>query len=294
MSYKSLFTSLVSVFVSAGVLLGATVAEWNFDQDLSLAGASFADYPATDLSGNGNTMLGYDAAVGAFYSTLGDTPSGAGLSLDANGSQDGYVLDSAVNGWTPLTWTVEAAVLLDGASGARTFIGKDGSSTGAWESDFYLQASGDTGEFRVLFKTVSGQRVDLRSGVVPVVGQWYRLAAVSDGANAYLYVDDGTGYALTGSVALTGATPEDNRLANGGGSGWTFMRGWFRGRFVDHVDGRIDNIRFSDTELAPGEFLPIFKGTLIMISSLGGVLCPLSGVLLLFAWRGRKQHGSVN
>ncbi len=277
------FLSTFSIVLLSGVLHGATVAEWNFDQDLSLAGASFADYPATDLSGNGNTMLGYDAAAGASYSALGDTPSGAGLSLDANGSQDGYVLDNgAVNGWTPLTWTVEAAVFLDAASGWRTLIGKDGSSTGASESDFYLQACGDTGEFRVLFKTVSGQRVELRSGVVPVIGQWYRLAAVSDGDNAYLYVDAGTGYVLTGSVALTGATSEDNRLANGGGSVWTFLRGWFSRRYTDHVDGRIDNIRFSDTALSPADFLSTgSKGTVIMISSVGGWLTVLSTLMLV-------------
>jgi len=272
MSYKSLFTSLVSVFVSAGALLhGATVAEWNFDQDLSLVGASLADASGVDITGNGNTMLGYDQFYGATYSALGDTPNGTGLSMEANGNNDGYVANAnagALRYWSPSNWTVEATVSLDGLSGWRTLIGKDGSTSGSNESDFYLQACGDTGEFRVLFKTVSGQRVDLRSGVVPDLGRWYQLAVVSDGATVSLYVNDGAGYALAGSVALTGATADDNRLSDGNGSAWIFMRGWYQGKSVDRVDGRMDNIRFSDVALSPAEFLSTgSKGTLILISS---------------------------
>ena len=38
------------------------------------------------------------------------------------------------------------------------------------------------------------------------------------------------------------------------GLNWTFGRGWYNGGFVDHIDGRMDNIRFSDVAL-PNEDL---------------------------------------
>ena len=67
------FLSTFSMALLAGMLQGATVAEWDFDQDLSLAGTSLADTSATDLAGNGNAMLGYDHFYGATYSALTDT-----------------------------------------------------------------------------------------------------------------------------------------------------------------------------------------------------------------------------
>lgn len=50
------------------------------------------------------------------------------------------------------------------------------------------------------------------------------------------------------------AIPADNALASGGFN-WTFGRGWFNNNFVDHITGYLDDVRFSDTALAPNQFL---------------------------------------
>jgi len=38
---------------------------------------------------------------------------------------------------------------------------------------------------------------------------------------------------------------------------WTFGRGWYNGGFVDHIDGRMDNIRFTTGALAKEDLIPL-------------------------------------
>ena len=293
---KKLLSTFSAMALLAGMLQGATVAEWDFDQDLSLAGLQLSESsPGTDVSGNGNTMLGYNTTSSAWYSSLGETSSGVGLSMEAEGGQDGYVInsnDGALRYWNPLTWTIEATVSVDGTSGWRTFIGKDGTSFSKAESDFYLQARGDTGEFRLLLSTTSGQRVEINSGVVLEANRWYQVAAVSDGTQVSFYVNDGDGYVLVGSEALTGATDDENRLSSGNDSGWTFLRGWWNGKLVDRVDGRIDNIRFSDAALSTDALIPMAhnKGTLILVSSVSAWILFFGAGLLRKEFLGNRAR----
>jgi len=237
------------------------VGEWNFDQNLAYAGTALSAHPATDLTGNGNTMYGYDPTYGPAYSGLGATPSGSGLSINANGAQDAYLDDDVsspsfnLNTWSPESWTIEASVVMDALGTWETFIGKDGTSHGVPESDFYLQKTDDVGDVRISLATVSGQRVIINTGFFPTVGQWFHLAVASDGSTLSIYVNNGSGWSLKGSAALTGGSAANNALANGNGANWTFMRGWYDGGFGDHVDGRIDNIRFTQGALSPDAFL---------------------------------------
>jgi len=238
------------------------VGEWNFDQNLAYAGTTLYANPAADITGNGNTMYGLDPNSG-LYSPLNWTPSGSGLSLNANGSQYAYLDDNAsspsfnLNTWSPETWTIEASVVMAvNLTGWRTFIGKDGGTIpGSPASDFYLQKSDDVGDVRISLATVSGQRVDLNTGFFPVAGQWFHLAVTSDGSTLSIYVNNGSGWILKGSAALTGGSAANNALANGNGANWTFMRGWYDGSYVDHVQGRMDNIRFAQGALTPDGFL---------------------------------------
>ncbi len=228
-----------------------TVAHWSFDQ--GTAGTPFTGMPALDLSGNNNTMYGYNDFYGPSYST--DTASGSGLSSRHDGNhQDGYTAGGVVNTWSPLTWTIEISVKLDTLSGWNTLIGRDG-SIGGPESDFYLQNNGYDDRFRVNFNTVGGTRCAIDSNFVPTAGQWYGLAVVSDGNTVTMYADkqDGNGYQSVGSNVIGGA---NNALAQTGAN-WTFGRGWYNGGFGDNITGNLDNIRFSDAALAPSQFIPL-------------------------------------
>ena len=234
------------------------IAYWNFDE--GTAGQLFFANPADDLSGNGYTMYGADQNSGPAYSVTGKTPTGKGLSLDTlSGSRDGFTTHPTLNEWKPVQWTIEATVELDSAKGAITLIGRDGSASGSPLSDFYLQKNDLSNSWRVDFSTVGGQRVTIDANIPPTAKTWYQLAVTSDGSTVRFYVNDlsnNEGFKETGSVELTGATPADNALASNG-KNWTFGRGWYNSKFVDHLDGRLDEIRFSDTALKVEEFLKV-------------------------------------
>lgn len=249
---------LLGLVLPASTAFANTVAYWNFDE--GSAGQLFFANPADDLSGNGYTMYGADQNYGPAYSVTGKTASGKGLSLDTlNGKRDGFTTHPTLNEWKPVKWTIEVTVELDSANGVATVIGRDGSASGNPLSDFYLQKNDASNSWRVDFSTAGGQRVTIDANVPPTAKTWYQLAVTSDGSTVRFYVNDlsgNEGFKETGSATLTGATPADNALAPTG-KNWTFGRGWRDGKFVDNLDGRLDEIRFSDTALKVEEFLKV-------------------------------------
>lgn len=253
---------LLTGLLGVSSLHATTVAYWNFDE--GTPGGFFSDDPADDLSGNGYSMSGFSTTFGPAYTATGATASGSGLALDTiNGGRDGYTTNATINAWSPEQWTIEATVSLDAVGGFLTVIGRDGSSFASALSDFYLQknasANGGLGAWRVDFSTGSGQRVTMDTPFAPAVGVYYQLAVTSDGSNAKFFVNDlsgNLGYQEVANVALTGADAAANALASPNAN-WTFGRGWYNGSFVDHIDGTIDEVRFSDTALPSSEFITI-------------------------------------
>lgn len=237
---------------------GGTVGYWNFDNGtpgtpMNNTGLT-GQIGTVDLSGNDFHMYAWDATSGPSFSLEGQTPTGEGLSSRHNGGQDGYTKDAYINNWSAASWTIELAVKLDTLTGWQTMIGRDGSAQGEAESDFYFQKQDTSDTFRINFDTVGGQRYILDANFTVTAGQWYYLAAVSDGTTLTLYADklDGNGYGIVGSLAMN--TANNNAFASGSDN-WTFGRGWFNGSFVDHITGNLDDIRFTDKALAPTEFL---------------------------------------
>lgn len=253
--------------VSALSASAATVASWNFDS--GTAGTAFSATPVVDASGNGNTMFGFDAYWGPSYSATTVTGSGLSSRHDAN-HQDGYTAGAPVNTWAPLAWTIEVTLKLDSYAGWNSIIGRDGSNSGP-ESNFYLQNNGIDDRFRVNFLTAGGQRYVLDSDFVPVANQWYGLAVTSDGTTLNMLADklDGNGYVNVGTLGLNNLN--DNTLAQNGAN-WTFGRGWYNGWFVDHISGNLDNIRFSDTALAPAQLLAVPEPGSLSLLGLGAAL----------------------
>jgi hypothetical protein len=107
---------------------------------------------------------------------------------------------------------------------------------------------------RVAFATVSDEHYELFSSLIPEPGKWYHLAIVTDGDRLDMYADefDGNGFRNIGSLTMEPGI--DHSLRPTGN--WTFGRGWFNGNFVDHIDGNMDNIRFSDEALTTDQLLP--------------------------------------
>ncbi|WP_094759003.1 family 43 glycosylhydrolase [Sedimentisphaera salicampi] len=237
---------------------GITVAHWNFDNGPAGTPMNNSGYTGQlsvpDLSGNDYGLYAWDDFYGPSFSQEGQTPSGLGLSCRLSGGQDVYTKDDAINNWSPEVWTIELAVKLDNPGGWQTFIGRDGSSQGETEADFYLQKNGVNDRFRINFDTVGGQRYILDSEFPAQAGQWYYLAAVSNGEQLKMYADklDGEGSQVVGRMQMDASS--NNSLA-ASGYNWTIGRGWYNGVYTNHVSGFIDDVRFSSEALEPSEFL---------------------------------------
>ena len=246
--------ALGCILVFLSPVYAATVAYWDFEDGTS--GLPFSDMP---LGGsvdqvNNHVMRGYNSTYGPSFTD--QTPTGEGLGAYCNGGQDGYTDDSFLDNWSPQEWTIEISVRLGDLSGWNTIIGRDQSSLGASEADFYFQNNGIDDRFRVNYLTVGGRRWILDSEFIPVANQWYHLALTSDGSTLNMYCDklDNNGYQNVGSLDISVQTLTENALAYTGNA-WTFGRGWYGGNNVDQIVGYFDNLRLSDTALEPSEFL---------------------------------------
>jgi hypothetical protein len=238
------------LFAAPSLLAQKTLAHWNFDSGAE--GMAFSVRPAEDLSGNAYVIYGYDNVVGPSYSA--ETSTQTGLSLRTTPPQDGYTLDSTLNNWSPTEWTIEVSLRINKTEGWITFIGRDGTSwPGTAKSDFYFQKNGTNDRLRLDFAAADGGRYILEAPFAVIPGTWYHVALVCDGSKVSMHVDrgDGSGYQVAASTALAGT----NNALVASGLNWTFGRGWYSGKHADHVDGCLDDIRFSEGALTPAQFL---------------------------------------
>ncbi len=245
---------------SAGYVSSDTVAFWDFENSTESGDVPYEGQPfnssqsaagthGTADAVRGLVMHGYNEYSGAYFTSEN---MGSGFAMGCDAHNDGFVTDASFITFAPEQWTIEATVRLDDLGGWETFIGKSGSYNGQATADFYFQKMGDgSGRIQCLFLTASEERVSVKSTTVMDVDRWYGIAAASDGTNAYLYIDSGYGYQLedTYTFANAGVDVSDNVLI-GVANSWVFGRGWYSGA-TDHIDGRIDNVRFSSACLTP-------------------------------------------
>ena len=237
----------------------ATIAMWDFEDGVD--GQAFT--PSGDANGSGGSvdtansilMRGWDSYYGPSFTSATSDHTGLAMS-NADSHQDGYVTEGALHNWSPTAWTIEATVYLESIAGWNTLIGRDGSSQSEPESDFYLTNNGIDDKFRINIDTTGGQRWILDGDYTVETDTWYAVAAMSDGETLSMWLDDGTGYQMVGSLDITSQTVAENALPDTA-LNWTFGRGWYNGGFVDHIDGRMDNIRFSDEALASSALIPL-------------------------------------
>jgi len=255
----------------------ATVAYWDFES--GVAGQPFTPIGNPNGSGgavdtaNGILMRGWNDFFGPSY-TSSTSPNGGSLGMNnADNHQDGYVTEGALHNWGPTAWTIETHVYLENLGGWNTLIGRDGSSQAEAESDFYLVNNGIDDKFRINYDSVGGQRWVLDGNYSVQINTWYALAAVSDGSTLSMWLDDGTGYAQIGSLDITAQSVAQNGLP-ATAINWTFGRGWFGGNFVDHIDGKMDNIRFSDQALTPSQLIPLVvpEPSMLALAGIGAAM----------------------
>ena len=255
---------------------GATIAHWDFEE--GTPGQVFNDFDGGAANGangavdtvNGYLMRGWDNYYGPSFTSSSIPGSNVAMS-NADNHQDGYCTDADLTTWSPSVWTIECSIYLEEINGWETFIGRDGSSQSEPEADFYLVNNGIDDKFRVNFDTVGGTRWVLDGDYTVQTSYWYGLAVTSDGETLTMLLDDGSGFEVIGSMDISAQSVADNALAVTNFA-WTFGRGWYNGGFVDHIDGMMDNIRFSDTVLAPEELIAVPEPTTVILLGIGGMI----------------------
>ncbi|GAA5127320.1 hypothetical protein GCM10023212_31960 [Luteolibacter yonseiensis] len=255
-----------------------TVAYWRFeDGPLGQVAAGNNGEEAynntiTDSSGNGNHLRTYATFTSPSYiaavpgSTVPGTGASNAFSLDFAPNRDIYTgAGSSLPAASFTNFTIEAYVSFDSLGSWQTFIGRDDSGSpgqGAGpESLFYFQAMGDgSNKLRVQAMDSLNTIHNVSSISALSVNTWYHVAAVSNGTTMELYLDG----VLQGSTSFTGGLydPAQDTI-------WTIGRGQYGGNNGDFLDGKIDEVRFSDSALDSSLFLNVPEPGCFMLAVLG-------------------------
>ena len=157
---------------------------------------------------------------------------------------------------TYASFTIEAYVNFSSLTGFQTIIGRDDTSgsTGGVDGDpralLYLSKHYD-GHFRIEALTDGADFVMVESSVNPALNTWYHIAAVgdADAGTLTLYVNGTEAGSVSGFNGLYPSTTLP----------WSIGRGMYNGALVDFVSGSIDEVRITDSALAPNQFLNAFN-----------------------------------
>ncbi len=164
---------------------------------------------------------------------------------------------------TPAAFTIEASFKAESLTFFHTIVGRDDQYVATANGDLsslYFQVT-PTREVAIKFTDSDGYFHEAISAAdVVTTDQWYNMAGVSDGSTMSLYLDN----VLVAEVDLTAGGSTDTSMALGSSSGadwesgtWTVGRGMYAGGHTDRWFGHIDEVRISDTALAPSDFLSV-------------------------------------
>ncbi len=261
--------------------LSSTVAYWNFEEGTADSYVSYTRNAANlyegsipDRSGHGNNLSVWSTNWHRYRSVVAGalTPrTGAAntRSLQNAGSYPGFTaLNTGLTGWSPVAWTIEAAIRPeDATNGYQTFIGRDSQGTAISDpalAAFYFQLT-PSGALQVAFSDAGGRAWTLTSAANAIQdNKWHAVAATSNGTTLWLYrknISNGdAAYTLLGSLNLSGSANPALSTGSGKGGDWdpgvfTFARGLYNGAHTDRFFGHLDDIRFSGASLSPADFL---------------------------------------
>ncbi len=256
----------------------ATEAYWNFEEGTADA---YVTGPATDgtyigsildVSGNGNNLSPW-AANWEWYradAAAAATPQNEvanHLSVqNANNNNAMSAIGTSLTTWNPSAWTIEAAFKTDRTTGTQTIVGRD--SQGAYAGDtrvsaLYFSVRGSA--MAIQFTDTAGNNWNVASAAgVVAAGNWYAVAATSDGSTLSLYLKNVTAgdasYTLLGSLNISSSANPALSVGAGDGADWdagvfSVGRGLYNGGHADRFFGYLDDIRLSAKALNPDEFL---------------------------------------
>ena len=261
---------LISMGVGLPAVQATTVAHWDFNSstatngvcmpgngaraDLNSDGAiDSGDFciSASDVSGNGNHLTAYnsDWMMWVFDDELNKfcmTGSNEFPDAHTDSLYNPDVSGTDAETITPAQWTVEALFKADKLEGIATLVGRDGRFENR-AATFYLSIR--DADLAIEYRDVDGARhvLQVAAGMKPNV--WYAVAAVSDGATLFLYLNG----EVLGALDLSD-TETDTALGLGYGT-WSVARGMWDDRHVDRFYGRVGEVAISDEALEPVNFV---------------------------------------
>lgn len=230
---------------------------------------------------NANHMQTYSTTSAPLYTPI--VPAGIipqtgatnKLALQFSGGQDIYTLGGAPPDGKPINLPITSAFTLEASFNASAvgggafhgIVGKDGQpNPNGGEQTLVMKVRGDNSLLQFEQFDGAGNRCQVSSLNTIAPDRWYHAAVVNDGSTLSLYLNsnDGNGYVLQGSTAVSGALWQIE-------SPWTIGRGMFNNNPADWFQGLIDEVRLSNTALAPSQFLFVPEPATLVLLALGGV-----------------------
>ncbi|MBN1818922.1 MAG: LamG domain-containing protein [Sedimentisphaerales bacterium] len=248
---------------------------------------------AHDYSGNGNHLTTWDYNW-AGYSWSADVPSGIvplsgasnALSIQNGGdwpaamtwSEQSLPSGTNLETITPAAFTIEASFKAsDRVTGYYTIVGRDAAQVATENgalAALYFQAMPDR-TLAIKFSDQDGYFHQAVSAAgIFVADQCYNMVGVSDGSTLSLYLNN----KLIAQTDMTLSGSTDTAMAYGTASGgdweagtWSIGRGLYNSGHVDRWYGLLDEIRISDSALAPSEFLFVPEPATMALLGLGSL-----------------------
>lgn len=155
-------------------------------------------------------------------------------------------------------FTVEGAFKTNNPARYAAIVGKEGQPAGSRPvQTFVVKTRGDNSRLQVELYDGNGVEKQVSTTSAVSAGQWYYFAAVNNGSSLSLYLNsnNGQGYVLQGTVAVTGALFQGVPANPLWDASWTVGRGQYAGNPTDWFDGIIDEVRITNSALAPSQFL---------------------------------------
>jgi len=266
---KRSLSSFAILAALSGELHASTQAYWRFEEQTSgnvsatNTGGAVTN-TVLDSSGQGNHMQTWTATTAPTYTTSVPFPAGtlAGVpatgalntaSLDFKGSPvDIYTGSKPLNSQTFTAWTVEASFCLDVTGRWQVIVGKDGNPVGG-QPPLSLKVRADN-KMEIGIVDGSGAGRWCVGSTKIEANKWYQVAATATATELSLWIkpEGCRDYIAQGSVPIQGAFFNTYSAFN---QPWIVGRGMWNGAQKDATDGRIDEVRISDTALPLDQFL---------------------------------------
>ena len=246
-----------------------TIAFWRFENGVNgqKHGAEFDNF-YVDSSGNGNHLSSSNSAWRP--TAINDLPYAYTLQNDLENTMAlDFIPNNGIGTYGAHTgakmietymfdvgWTIECSFKADSYAW-QVLIGKDGKPVATHDGTaFCIKLRDDNHQLEVFGFDNSTNAFSVQNNEVIELGKWYNLAVTFNGSVLKIYLKEKNDYSyvLKNSVTVSAGISLGQWAHT-----WTVGRGMWVGNMLDHFDGKIDEIRISNSAISPDNFLAVDK-----------------------------------